>query len=86
METLSTMATTFRLREVLEAADPPISQSDFAKDARLSFATINRLCTNATAQVSLKTLDKILAALSKRGVKAEIGDVIVHTPERRARK
>ena len=79
------MTATFRLREVLERAKPPISQSDFAREARLSFATVNRLCTNATAQVSLETLDKILEALSRRGVHAGIGDLIAWQPRRKPR-
>ncbi|MCC7131796.1 MAG: helix-turn-helix transcriptional regulator [Gemmatimonadales bacterium] len=40
-----------------------MSQSDLAKAAGLSFATVNRMCTNATGQVSLKTLDKIATAI-----------------------
>ena len=59
----------FRLREVLE--DAGISQTDFAREAGLAFATINRLCTNATAQVSLETLDSIMAALERRGFKVK---------------
>jgi DNA-binding Xre family transcriptional regulator len=64
----------FRLRQVLEDAE--ISQSDFAKEAKLSFATINRLCTNATGQVSLDTLDKIMMALRKRGASSKLEDII----------
>jgi transcriptional regulator with XRE-family HTH domain len=69
--TLSALMTDprFRLREVLE--DAGISQTDFAREADLSFATINRLCTNATAQVSLETLDRIMSALEKRGVEID---------------
>ncbi len=69
------MTAQFRLRELLEKHG--ISQSDFARRADLSFATINRLCTNATSQVSLETLDKIIAALEADGVKAGVEDLIV---------
>lgn len=72
----SLMTARFRLRELLEAAG--ISQSEFAKQAGLSFATVNRLCTNATGQVSLDTLDKIATALD-----VPIGDIIEHEGKRR---
>lgn len=55
------MPTKFRLREILERIGP--SQSELARKAGLSMATINRICTNATGQVSLSTLDKIATAL-----------------------
>jgi DNA-binding Xre family transcriptional regulator len=70
------MAIAFRLRELLERRD--ISQSDFARWSGLSFATINRMCTNATTQVSLETLDKLCAALH-----VEPGELLVR---RKARK
>ncbi len=69
------MTAQFRLRELLEKQG--ISQSDFARRADLSFATVNRLCTNATSQVSLETLDKIIAALEADGVKTGVEDLIV---------
>ncbi len=55
------MAVRFRLREILEERD--ISQSELARRAGVSFATVNRICTNATAQVALETLERISAAL-----------------------
>lgn len=63
------MPTTFRLREILEARG--LSQSELARLAGVSFATVNRICTNATEMVSLSTLDKIAAAL-----KVKPGDLI----------
>ena len=80
MENLALVPTRFRLREILEEAG--ISQSDFARQADVSFATINRLCTNATTQVALETLDKVAVALG-----VEPGELIVRdTPvKRRAR-
>lgn len=55
------VAVTFRLRELLEAAD--VSQSEAARRSGVSFATINRMCTNATRQVSLDVIDSLCAAL-----------------------
>jgi transcriptional regulator with XRE-family HTH domain len=72
------MSPEFRLRDLLD--DAGISQSDFAKIADLSFATVNRLCRNTTAQVHLETLDKILRALEEAGVKADLHDVIAIKP------
>lgn len=65
----------FRLRELLEAAG--VNQSEFAKLSDVSFSTVNRLCTNATGQVSLETIDKVLTALARRGVPATVSDLIV---------
>ena len=81
LETLPPVTARFRLRELLERHG--ISQSDFARQAELSFATVNRLCTNATGQVSLETLDKIIAALREAGVRADVGDVIEVAAEKR---
>ena len=63
MENLATVPTRFRLQELLEAQKPPMSQTELAKRAGVSFATVNRLCTNATTQVSLSTLDAISEVL-----------------------
>lgn len=81
---VATVAVRFRLRELLE--EEGISQSDLAKLADLSFATVNRLCTNATAQVSLETLHKLLTALESQGVKATLDDIIEREPEPKKRK
>jgi transcriptional regulator with XRE-family HTH domain len=70
------MTARFRLRELLEARG--VSQSQLARDAGVSFATVNRLCTNATEQVSLATLDKIAGVL---GVAP--GDLIEHVKKGR---
>jgi len=75
----ATMAARFRLRELLEEHE--ITQTEFARRAGISFATVNRLCTNATAQVSLDTLDKIAEALG-----VEIGDIIERDAKRKGRK
>jgi DNA-binding Xre family transcriptional regulator len=55
------LAISFRLREVLEKR--AMSQSELARKSGVSFATINRLCTNSTAQVSLGTLDRLCTTL-----------------------
>ena len=69
------MPTKFRLRDILEARG--ISQTELARLAGVAFATVNRMCTNATGQVSLATLDKIADAL---GVKP--GDLIAKETKR----
>jgi transcriptional regulator with XRE-family HTH domain len=68
------MPARFGLRELLETAG--VSQSDFAREADVSFATINRLCTNATGQVSLETVDKVLTALRRLGHAATVDQLI----------
>ncbi len=62
------MATRFRLREIL---GDQMSQSELARQAGVSFATVNRLCTNATTRVDLETLDRLSAVLG-----CEPGDLI----------
>jgi DNA-binding Xre family transcriptional regulator len=71
------MPTTFRLREILEAKG--ISQSELSRLSGVSFATINRMCTNATESVALSTLDKLASALG-----VEPGELIARArPTRR---
>jgi transcriptional regulator with XRE-family HTH domain len=70
------MPTVFCLREILEARG--ISQSELARQSGVSFATINRLATNATRQVSLDTLDKIATTLG-----VDPGALIVREKSRR---
>lgn len=54
------MVTRFRLDAAL---DGRMSQSELARRAGIAFATVNRLCTNATTRVDLETLDKLSAVL-----------------------
>jgi transcriptional regulator with XRE-family HTH domain len=61
------------LSALLEKAG--ITQTELARRTGLSFATVNRLCTNATAQVSLETLDKIAIALG-----VEVGALFEQKP------
>jgi len=62
------VATRFRLREEL---GDQMSQSELARLAGVSFATVNRLCTNATIRVDLDTLDRWSEVLG-----CEPGDLI----------
>jgi DNA-binding Xre family transcriptional regulator len=71
MESVFHVPTRFRLQDIIDETDPPISQTELARQAGVSFATVNRLCTNATAQVSLATLDAISRVLG-----CEPGDLI----------
>lgn len=66
------MTVKFRLRELLETAE--ISQSEAARLSGVSFATINRMCTNATRQVSLD----VLGSLAKM-LKCDPGDFLHKT-------
>jgi putative transcriptional regulator len=68
METI-VMAVTFRLRELLEKRG--ISQSEASRQSGVSFATINRMCTNATRQISLDVLDQLCSWLG-----VEVGELI----------
>ncbi len=79
---LREMTAQFRLREIL--AEAGISQTDIAREADVSFATVNRLCTNATEQVSLRTLDSLSGALTRlTGGKVAPGDLIERVPEKK---
>jgi DNA-binding Xre family transcriptional regulator len=63
---MDTVMVEFRLRELLaerQKDDPSINQSQLAVRAGVSFATVNRLCTNATDRVDLAVLDKLCQAL-----------------------
>ncbi len=71
------MATRFRLAEEL---GDQMTQVELAQRAGLSFATVNRLCTNHTAQVSLESLDRISTVLG-----VEPGDLIERTKRKRKR-
>jgi DNA-binding Xre family transcriptional regulator len=82
METTLQVPTRFRLQELLDAQKPPLSQTELARRSEVSFATVNRLCTNATSQVSLATLDAISKVLrNPDGSSVEPGDLIEREPE-----
>lgn len=71
------MAIRFRLAEEL---GDRMTQGELAQQAGLHIATVNRLCANATQQVSLKTLDRISTVLG-----CEPGDLIEREKKRRRR-
>ncbi len=62
------MVTQFRLSKALSGK---MSQSELARQAGVSLATVNRLCTNATRRVDLDTLGRISAVLG-----CEPGDLV----------
>jgi len=70
------MATRFRLDAAL---DDRMSQSELARRAGIAFATVNRLCTNATTRVDLETLDKLSSVLD-----CEPGDLLERAEQPRA--
>lgn len=55
------MAVEFRLRELID--EKKTTQSELSRRSGVSFATINRMCTNATRQVSLDIIDAICNTL-----------------------
>jgi transcriptional regulator with XRE-family HTH domain len=74
----------FRVRELVEESG--LGQSELARRADVSFATVNRLCQNATGQVSLETLDKLAVALSAAiGRTIEPGELIEREGKRRGK-
>jgi putative transcriptional regulator len=70
------MTTRFRLRELIDKAG--VSQSELSRRSGVSFATINRMCTNATATVALETLDRLCAALDVKP-----GELLQRTPSKK---
>lgn len=73
------MPTHFRLLDILQKAG--VSQSELARRSGISLRTINRMCTNATAQVSLATLDALAEVLE-----VAPGDLIAKQATKAARK
>lgn len=69
------MGARFRLKQLLEEAG--MSQSELERLSGVSYVTINRMVANKTAQVSLRTLDALSAAL-----KVEPGDLLEREPKR----
>ena len=66
----------FRLRELLD--EKGVTQSEAARASGVSFATINRMCTNATRQISLDVIEKLCAAFD-----AEPGELFALQSRRR---
>jgi transcriptional regulator with XRE-family HTH domain len=84
MEVCTPMAARFRLAELLEKTG--LSQRELAARSGVSPTTINRMCNNLTAQVSLRTLDSLAKALSAAGAKVRPADLIEDVAERRGRR
>jgi putative transcriptional regulator len=59
----TTVPVRFRLRELLDARVPALSQSELARRSGISFVTVNAIANNRTAQVSLGTLDRLCDVL-----------------------
>ncbi len=60
-----------------ERGSEPIGQSELARESGVSFATANAIANNRTAQVSLGTLDKLSAGLTRLlGREVPPGDLI----------
>jgi DNA-binding Xre family transcriptional regulator len=70
------MPIVFRLREVLEQRG--INQSEASRQSGVSFATINRMCTNATREVSLDVLEKLCTWLD-----VAPGELLEREPKRK---
>jgi len=70
--------TRFRLDDLLAKQDPPLSQRELARRSGVSPTTINRMCANLTAQVSLATLDAIADVLD-----VEPGELLEREGKRR---
>jgi putative transcriptional regulator len=73
------MAVRFRLRELLEEAG--INQSEASRQSRVSFATINRMCTNATRRVDLEVMSQLCRLLD-----CEPGALFDYVPDRRGKQ
>ena len=72
------MTVRFGLRDLLERLD--LSQSEASRRTGVSFATINRMCTDATAQVHLSVVDRLC-----RGLGVKPGDLFRYVPEKGAK-
>lgn len=68
----------FRLQELIDEAGT--TQSELARKSGVSFSTISKMCRNASAQVSLATLDALSSALGK-----DPGDLIERVVEKKRR-
>ncbi len=57
------MPVRFRLQEILDSRDPPLSQRALARTSGVSLVTVNAIANNRTARVDLETIDAICGAL-----------------------
>jgi DNA-binding Xre family transcriptional regulator len=63
MATAALVPTRFRLQELLDAQDPPLSQRELARRSGVTLVTINLIANNRTKRVDLATLDAIAETL-----------------------
>jgi DNA-binding Xre family transcriptional regulator len=70
----------FRLAELLDAAEPSMTQAELASRSGVSPTIINRMVKNHAGQVSLSTLGKLSAVLG-----VQPGDLIVREGKRGGR-
>jgi transcriptional regulator with XRE-family HTH domain len=75
------MVVRFCLQELLDASDPPMTQSELARRSGISFVTVNNIANNRTAQVSLKTLGDLAAVLG-----VQPGELLVGVRRSRRRR
>lgn len=81
METATLVPTRFRLQELLDAQNPPMSQRELARRSGVTGVTINAIANNRTTRVDLATLDAIADVLG-----VHPGDLLEReTPRRRGR-
>jgi DNA-binding Xre family transcriptional regulator len=74
------MPVRFRLQALLDAYDPPMSQSELARRSGVSLVTVNAIANNRTKQVSLETLDALSRALG-----VEPGELLESTSRKRGK-
>ncbi len=72
--------TRFRLRALLAAHDPPMSQSEIARRSGVSLVTVNAIANNRTTRVDLETLDALCRVL-----KVDPGELLERVPDKRKR-
>ena len=75
------MAVYFRLQELLDEQDPPLSQAELARKSGVSLVTVNAMAKNRTTRVDLATLDAISGALG-----CEPGELFVREARPRRKK
>ena len=70
----------FRLRELMDAHDPPLSQYELARRSGVSRVTVNAIAQNKTTRVDLATLDALANVLG-----VEPGELLEREPKRNRR-
>lgn len=60
---IQAMPVRFRLQEILDSREPPLSQRALARCSGISLVTVNAIANNRTTRVDLETIDKLAAVL-----------------------